>query len=726
MFRELQHPTRHGIELRARPVGLALASILLTLAVSAAVHAGGGPENLFLVVNLRSWASLTVANHYIQQRDIPSSNVFYLDWDGLVGQPADAALFREKILLPIHAELRRRKLTQQIDYIIYSTDFPYAVSLKKEFQGQNVPKRYTPVASINGLTYLSVRFLAKDLRYLLEDINHYMRQAGPDPRSFETHGFRHWYGWAADGRLLDAGGDHYWLSTMVAMTSGRGNSVHEAISYLSRSAQADGTMPNGTIYYARNPDLRSKAREPAYAGAVAALSQLGVDAEIVSGVLPSEKQDVQGLMTGIAYFRWKESESTILPGAICDNLTSFGGRLNERGGQSPLTDFLRYGAAGACGTVTEPYLINAKFPFPFLHVHYARGCTLAEAFYQSVHGPYQLLIVGDPLCRPWARIPSVTVGGIESDQVVSGSLTLVPSADMPVERFELFIDGQRRATCRTGGKLTLDTARLVDGFHQLRIVAIEASLIESQGRLIVPIRSDNFGSKIEVLLTASEQTGDDNFVTITARATGAGRIRLYQFSRLLGSIQGEQGELRLAKHELGYGPVSIRALAMAGPSASDMVLAKPLELLVAEPSFMPAERVTNWRQLQDGIRVQSAGGAAVAVEDTSARDWLETAGVGSGETYQIDAYFAARHGDELYQFQVRHSGSLTLELNGATVYASNGSDGLKMQYVPIALSSGIHRLRIEGRATGRPRLDIWFGNQGARRIGGYPFKHATD
>ena len=79
MFRELQHATRQGVEPRARPVGLALASILLTLAVSATVHAGGGPENLFLVVNLRSWASLTVANHYIQQREIPNSNVLYLD-----------------------------------------------------------------------------------------------------------------------------------------------------------------------------------------------------------------------------------------------------------------------------------------------------------------------------------------------------------------------------------------------------------------------------------------------------------------------------------------------------------------------------------------------------------------------------------------------------------------------------------------------------------------------
>ena len=79
----------------------------------------------------------------------------------------------------------------------------------------------------------------------------------------------------------------------------------------------------------------------------------------------------------------------------------------EESGQTPLSEFLRYGAAGASGTVIEPYAIPEKFPSPQIHVHYARGCTLAEAYYQSVHGPAQFLIVGDPLCRPWATIPVV-------------------------------------------------------------------------------------------------------------------------------------------------------------------------------------------------------------------------------------------------------------------------------------------------------------------------------
>ena len=53
--------------------------------------------------------------------------------------------------------------------------------------------------------------------------------------------------------------------------------------------------------------------------------------------------------------------------------------------------------------------LQQKFPLPFIHDHYAQGCSLAEAFYQSVWGPYQLLILGDPLTRPFAHFSTVSL-----------------------------------------------------------------------------------------------------------------------------------------------------------------------------------------------------------------------------------------------------------------------------------------------------------------------------
>ncbi len=95
---------------------------------------------------------------------------------------------------------------------------------------------------------------------------------------------------------------------------------------------------------------------------------------------------------GSASFAWIASGSKLVPGAIAENLTSLNGKMDGVG-QTKLTEYLAHGAAGSSGAVEEPYSLQQKFPLPFIHETYARGATLAEAFYQSVLGPYQLLIV---------------------------------------------------------------------------------------------------------------------------------------------------------------------------------------------------------------------------------------------------------------------------------------------------------------------------------------------
>lgn len=159
----------------------------------------------------------------------------------------------------------------------------------------------------------------------------------------------------------------------------------------------------------RNGDVRAKTRAWGFASAIEELRRLGVAGEIVDGALPEGRDDVAGAMIGSAGFNWADSKSRILPGAICEHLTSTGGVLVEGAGQTPLTELIRSGAVASSGAVTEPFAVQFKFPTPFLHAYYAAGCTVAEAFYLSVAGPYQLLVVGDPLCRPWAVPPAFRV-----------------------------------------------------------------------------------------------------------------------------------------------------------------------------------------------------------------------------------------------------------------------------------------------------------------------------
>ncbi|MBN1395944.1 MAG: hypothetical protein JW959_13060, partial [Pirellulales bacterium] len=364
--------------------------------------AGGGPENVLLVVNPKSSASLTIANHFVKLRQIPDDNLLFLPWEaGRHTVNVDA--FRARILLPVIKAIKEQKLAEQIDYIVYSSDFPWAVSLEsdvakfaermrresppsdtkgsddkpndkndKKSEATSIwPKQLTPVGSLNGLTYLWRPVLAGVPSYFEPHANLYMRPLGDEDEAPPSVGFRY-----ETHRCF--------LSTMLGVTVGRGNTVEEVIDYLGRAAAADGSRPKGTIYFVQNDDIRSKVRHGLFPAAIEELKKLGVRAEIVRGKVPVNKPDVQGVVAGTASFNWKSSGSTILPGAICEHFTSFGGVMRKESSQAPLSEFLRHGAAGASGTVTEPFAIPQKFPSPMVQVHYARGCTLAEAFYQSV------------------------------------------------------------------------------------------------------------------------------------------------------------------------------------------------------------------------------------------------------------------------------------------------------------------------------------------------------
>lgn len=568
------------------------AAILITsLACSLAAapaRAGGGPENVFLVVNPASPDSLAVANAFTTLRAVPSINVYMLPWTGS-DESVPIRRFRDEILGPILRAIDARRLSTQIDCVVYSSGFPWRIDYADELTEELRNQDRFPSGSLTGMTMLHAAVSSGGPLWLDPEGNHYFRPVGADGVPAETLGFRGWYGWSRNGALLEAGGTRYLLSAMLGVTAGRGNRVAEVAAYLKSAAAADGSRPTGTIYFMTNSDIRTTTRSKPFPAIVRALGQLGVKAEIVSGALPERRRDVAGLMAGVPSFDWRASGSTIVPGAICENLTSFGGIFTPSAGQTPLSEFLRAGAAGSSGTVTEPFSLQAKFPHPSIHVHYARGASLVEAFYQSVHAPYQLLVVGDPLCQPWARIPEVEVVSaadskvLEPGAVVSGTLELEPRAiggdEVPIDRFHLLVDGLRVAQAGLGERLTLDTTKLADGHHELRVVAISSAPVETQGRRIVPVTAANHGRAIE-LTVEPRRVPAGGTLRIGVKGTGIDGAMVFAPGRVLGRTAAAEAVIEVPADLLGLGTVTIGATGRGGPRPADAVNAKPVTVQV--------------------------------------------------------------------------------------------------------------------------------------------------
>lgn len=691
-----------------------LSAIALTLCSPASLSwAGGGPENVVVVVNPRSWASMTVANHFIRLRSIPSGNVIYIDWAEL---PISTSIdkFRDTILRPILEQIEERGLAGQIDYIVYSSDFPYAIRLAGDFEG--TAPQYS-VGSITGLTYLLPFTLSGDTRYTDSRTNWYAPTFTPRRVASSSRGFRTEYDWLPNGdQGSGAEGLHYYLSTMLAYTSGRGNSVGEAIDYLSRSALADGTRPEGTVFFMRNSDVRSTTREPAFAPVAQELRERGIEAEIVGGVLPTDQEQVLGAVVGKANYRWAASHSTMVPGAICENLTSYGGILREGASQTPLTEFLRYGAAGSSGTVVEPFAIQAKFPHPSLHIHYTQGCSLAESFYQSVTGPYQLLVVGDPLCRPFARIPSVTVDGLSREEQIVGNLEIRPRSPsegtLPIEQFDIFVDGKKTDRDKDDPTFILDTTALPDGYHELRVVAIDASAVETQGRRILPFWVNNRDRSIEVL-PATTTPRLDQRLRLTGNSPGSSAILFFHNRRLVGRIDGEQGETTIPLHRLGMGPVEIVAVGLDSSDPKNHLFAKPLQLDIQPPAMF--EAVAPPAGQTAGLLLSKTGQRGEVIEQTTSRNWLSTAGVTAEDSIRIDGHFEVSR-EDVYQLNILFAGQIRVLLDGVLLHAVQEA-ALESVYLPVSLRRGWHHLEIEGKTTAPNRCFLGFGGPGVRSIG---------
>jgi hypothetical protein len=547
---------------------LEIVAVICILFAASAASAGGGPENVLLLVNANSDSSKTIANHYINWRQIPASNVLYLNYKGSPGI-AGAIAFRDQILMPALTAIDERHLAQQIDYIVYSSDFPWRIDMREMFPNEKFPPQFDPDASLNGATYL-LPFLLSQSRFIIEPgINWYV--PGPIETNMEqcqnladvpSRGFRSRYAWDKDGKRTEGlpPGQRYYLSTVLGITRARGNTVDEVLKYLQLSAAADGTRPRGTIYFMWNKDIRSSARDKCFPAVAAQINKAGGHAVVQQGRLPTGAKDVAGLMVGLAEFNLAKEGIRILPGAICDHLTSEGGIIAATAGQTPLSEFLRHGAAGASGTVAEPWSLQAKFPLASIQLHYVRGCSLAEAFYQSVSGPYQLLIVGDPLCQPWATTPKISVAGVKPDEKVKSTISLTPSSFAPIGAYELFVDGCLYAHSSPGKPFPIDTKQLADGYHEIRVVGIRSDPIETQGRSIIPILVNNHDAVVELKVSPAARVPLSGKLKISVRHPGATTIAIRQNSRDLASVKGESGEVEILATTLGRGPATLQAI----------------------------------------------------------------------------------------------------------------------------------------------------------------------
>ena len=434
-------------------------AVLCLVGLTAAHARALGPHEVLLLVNDQSVDSVEIGRAFTRLRGVPTQNVVSVSLPEKTFQAPlqiTPEAFTDLIWRPATDEADRRGISDHILAWVYSVDFPTRVST-------------APMLSVQGLTFLRNR-LPKP-----ETVKHGSYPsplfAGPNnPRSvaYRSQTLEVFSEWLRDEMPLP--------SMMLGYTRVNGNTKDEVLECLQRGAESDFTAPRGMVYFVTNGNVRSTARDWQFPSAVKALAKRGVKATSLPA-MPSGRHDIVGLMTGAAVVD-PGQDNVYLPGSIGEHFTSWAGCF-DRAGQTKLTVWIAAGAVASAGTVVEPYANWQKFPSGWLFVHYASGCCVLESFYQALRCPLQTIVVGDPLAQPWAPRAELEILGI-GEGTASGILELQASARGKLAhylRFVYLLDGR---VVGKGKRFSLDTRKVQDGRHLLRVVGYRAGAVRSQ------------------------------------------------------------------------------------------------------------------------------------------------------------------------------------------------------------------------------------------------------
>ncbi len=537
----------------SRPWTLLIGTILAVL-LGQSARAGGSAENAVVLIDPTDAVSVYVGHYYQAARNIPDCNVIYID--PAAGDWASHLEFQQAALL---GTLESRGLDGFIDYVVVAPVAEFYVQAPPGLITDGCfPVNRFSLSSVYSFAFVGDQILSGGLPSSFR--NHYFSLSNSAVAfDSETH-------WSFGSAVRDDSAPRYFIGAQLGCTAPLGNTVEELIAMIDRSVAADATHPDGRFYFMRTTDAaRSLPRDPFFANVVSVIGNLGGDAVLLDAVLPIGFDDCLGVMTGWATPDIDGADYTVVDGAFCDHLTSFAATF-DTASQTKLSEWITKGASGSVGAVEEPCNYPGKFPHPRVHAYYYQGASLGEAAMRSLEFlPFQGLLYGDPLTRPFASPPVVELAGVPAS-VVSGVFAVTPSAvsstGSPVQGFQLYLDGKPVGDwVAPGEQFWVDTTVLADGQHELRVVAYDDTALRHQGRIVTTFRSVNHSVGVDLVVDATAGDLSTSF-EFTATALGVPEeIQLLANGRVVAADVFNPETWTLLAHHLGAGPVSVRAVA---------------------------------------------------------------------------------------------------------------------------------------------------------------------
>jgi len=560
-----------------RGIGMAASVVSLVLLVEATAHAGASPENALVIIDPTDADSLYVGNHYKSARNIPDANVLYLR-----AAAQDYATFVATIQAGFLGTLQQRGVQDHIDYVVLApvNEFTVAAStnnISNVCQGNPLSK--FSITAAFELAQMSTAVLNSSLSATAANSPFGGSVGGVYPSGNSALAFHAQQPYLYGSPSTSSGAQQLYISSMLGYTQGsKPNTVSDLLNMIDRSVSADGSRPAGVFYFMNNlSDAPRNSRACGsytcgttpfdYTATAQAINSLGGSTQVPSGVLPpTGASNVIGVMSGFDVADINGADLDLLPGTFADELTSFAAVIDGSQSQTTVASWIAAGASGSAGAVQEPCAYVTKFPSADFHKYYYQGMSLGEAYLRSVEAlPFQMLLYGDPLTRPFAYVPSVNLASIPSG-VQSGVIAITPIATTTnpgatIASYTLLVDGFKKGTVNPGQSFSLDTRTLSDGRHDLRVLAYDNTAVQNPGRWVGTLDTNNYGRQVQLTAQSVTSGGLTQQFAFSYSASGGPvlEVHLMQNGRTLASAAGATGTLTVFGQNLGAGISNVKA-----------------------------------------------------------------------------------------------------------------------------------------------------------------------
>jgi uncharacterized protein (TIGR03790 family) len=704
-----------------------IAGGLIMIGLTGRAFAGGGPCNYLLLYDDKDINSIAVANYYQQLRGIPERNMVPYTFF-----PTNMTSYTQQDLWNLTLYLRQ---------VIQDR------GLTGRFNGIAVAGTVPLLGSSNQLGFQSGLFYSPGFTSWGQFSNSYDNLAFAIPPGQETCEIRD------DKPYINGTTTNvYWPVAFVGFTGVNGNTPEEVFKLLDRSKAADGLRPDGVVYWPTNGDIRSDVRIPQINDVRAIWNARGIRYSVYADRIPSGCPDIAGAVVGDMRADVGISGNKYVPGAWVDHLTSNGGNLNYlHNHQTSASAWLRAGAYGSSGTAAEPGASDYKFPHAAIHTHLRAGATMAEAFWQSVRTPVEIVMLGDPLLQAWAHIPQVVITSPANGATLGGMVTITVSASTTCPdglevRHELAVDGHivrsndTISATWTNSGFMLDTTTLADGWHDLRVIACNNNAIHTQGEARRSVFVNNAGQSITLTgpgsLDYASTTTSAFTVTLTGIST-ATNVTLQANGRTLAA--NVTGSVSLPASVFGWqGVTKVYAVAWLGNGRQ--IWSAPLDVnlgwtmnpctnvtpgaAIAQLRYFsnttvsnfnwdttPPDAVTNYPgPVLDGTVIKYRS-FRLSTNDLPAYVPTSYANLPGFDATMV--FLAPTNG--LYEFIIRERSltNILIDVDGQPIQYGVSTSDRNIKPAPVKLAAGFHPVRVRFRFTAGNYLPEFFFRGGS-------------